>query len=142
MDVVNVQGQVRVVCTDRETHASRELSPPLELTDDPKWREILVADEQLSEREAEAVYRWERVGHWSRDSRRGGRVQHARVTVGMTQAGDGEVGDPGDGRGGLWRFRCPTCRRDVPMRDDTLVRLIEGYLAAGRRAVDISCLPS
>ncbi len=138
----NVTQGPRIVCTDRGTHPSRELAPPLEIHDDPEWRTILHADEEMTGEEAEWLYQAERVGYWpsSRVAKRGGQVKTARVEFGQTKWGDVEVGDPGDGQGFLWRFRCPTCRRDVPMRTKRLNAILEGYAAAGRTSADISLM--
>lgn len=53
-----------------------------------------------------------------------------------------ELGDVADPRGALWRFTCVSCGRDRPLRDDTLAKILDGYLAAGRASVDISALPA
>lgn len=131
---------VRIICTDRGTHPSRELAPPLEIHDDPEWQRILHADDQLTADEAEWLYQAERAGHWTRRAKRGGEVRATKVEIGQTQTGSVEIGDPGDGQGFLWRFKCPTCTRDVPMRTKRLNKLLEGYATAGWTTLDISRL--
>jgi hypothetical protein len=125
--------QLRIICTDQGTHPSRELALIWHHGEDPELLAGLLADDQLSEAEARTVYNWDRTSYLAqRRAARGGYV-HGGVV---------DVGDESDGRGPLWRFRCPTCRRDVQLRDDKMRRLVEGLLAAGRVSVDISQLPA
>lgn len=138
---MHILGAVRVVCTDRDTHPSRELAPPMEIHDDPEWRAILHAADELSAEEAEWLYQAERAMHWTHRAKRGGDVKAAKVHIGQTQRGDVEIGDPGDGQGFLWRFRCPTCRRDLPLRTNRLNRILMGHMKAGLPSFDISMRP-
>jgi len=39
-----------------------------------------------------------------------------------------------------FRFTCPICSLDKPIREDTALVLARGYLDAGRRAIDLSLL--
>jgi hypothetical protein len=142
--VIHVIGEVRIICTDRKTHPSRELAPPLEIRDDPEWRKILHADGELTGEEAEWLYQNERTLYWTRRSKRGGEVEATKVEIGQTQPDhvDLEIGDPGDGQGFLWRFKCPTCHRDLPLRTNKLNRILESHVKAGLRSLDISTKPS
>ena len=45
-----------------------------------------------------------------------------------------------DGRA-KWRFHCRVCGRDVPWKEETAIKVVDGYLADGRRVVDVSLLP-
>lgn len=122
---------VRVVCTDRDTHPSRELAVLRRRDEIPEIQESVLRQFEeagLGKEEAAMLYEWEQADSIGRrSSRRGGYVRLATVA---------EFSE----RGPLWRFRCPTCRRDVPMRGDRLLRLLDGLLAAGRVSVDLSYL--
>lgn len=142
--VVHVKQGPRIVCTDGGTHPSRELAPPMYIRDDPEWREILHADEHLTAEEAEWLYQGERVEYWTHRAKRGGDVKASKVEIGQTQFDHVllEIGDPGDGQGFLWRFRCPTCRRDVPLRTAKLNPILERFADAGQPTLDITNIPA
>lgn len=149
---------VRIVCTDKGTHPSRELAYVRHYGEDLEWLKVLRSEEPLqdllgmdlpplSDREAQWVHDIERVMPHGRLARRGGYVDTSRVEFGFTNPDVEYIGvawldsEP-DRRGQLWRFQCPTCKRDTPMRDATVRRLVEGILAAGRVVVDLSRLPA
>lgn len=131
--------QIRVICTDQQfvdgvkvsTHPSREIAVIRWNGTDHELLAVLLADPEVVPEEALALVEWEQTDALAkRSARRGGSVDladpHERGFV--------------DERGALWRFQCPTCRRDVPMRDSRLRRLVEGLLADGRTSVDLSHL--
>lgn len=129
--------QVRVVCTDKGTHASRELDV-LTLTDDPELLEVLLegaAAGEYSEAEARAQYEYERInGTTTRSSKRKG-ANAAVVARRVSLERDALTGS-------LYRFVCPTCRRDVPLSQEKLAVILEHYAHAGRVSFDISLLPA
>lgn len=129
---------LRVVCTDRDTHPSRELATILRTSDDPEFLDALLR-EDLTADEAQWVHDNGLMVYVERSARRGGSVRPTRVEHGFTMDADPEQIN---GRGVLWRFQCPTCKRDVPMREHTLRRLVDGVIAAGHVVVDISRLPA
>ena len=125
--------KLRVICTDRLTHPTRELAVIWHHGDDIELLDALLAADDLTEDEAHAVYEQDRMTYFEqRRSARGGTVAGQACTV----------TDDGNARGPLWTFDCPTCRRHVPLRDDRLRPLVESLLAAGRVAFDISAMPS
>jgi hypothetical protein len=112
-----VTTQIRVICTDSGTHPSREIEL-LSYSADPDPVVDIV--------------------------RRAGLIRDGKVKFGRQETGNGSLvslGDVADPRGALWRFVCPTCRRDWPLRDDTLIRVLQPLIAAGRTSVDFSALP-
>jgi hypothetical protein len=111
--------KIRIVCTDRGTHPSRELATL-------SWRGTLGL--LLTEG-----------GHDGDSILAGGdRVSHRRPeAVVASSVVDQEDDHP---NGPLWRFRCRTCRRDKPLRDKGLRELIVRYTTAGLSRIDISHL--
>lgn len=41
-----------------------------------------------------------------------------------------------------WRWVCPRCGRDVPLSDENMTAIAREFVAAARRAFDISHLPT
>lgn len=124
-------GQVRIVCTDRGTHASREIALLVHHGDDRELLDALQADPVLAGEPAEQVYRHDRLSYYqTRQARRGGSVHGGAV--------DAEVDDLDHA---TWRFRCPTCPRNVPAQADRLLRLVERLLDERVSTVDLTHLP-
>jgi hypothetical protein len=135
-DVMTMPGdrQLRIVCTDRGTHPSRELAVihhTRQTRRSPEQlREALDANYGGFSMQGQVAFLYTsddliyRVGF--RPARRGGALMC------------GEIIDSTDGR--RWRFRCPTCRRDVPMRQERLLRLVRQLIEAGRVSVDLSAV--
>lgn len=142
--------EIRVICTDRDTHPNREVGLLTVMIGDydPEYRKRLEADEELSAEQARFLYDEQRVQYIrDREARRGGRVEGVRVNFSgrrnNAEINDPNYADPDDlyARGSLWRFVCPTCRRDVVMRGDRIRKLVDGLIHAGRVSVDLSYLP-
>jgi hypothetical protein len=130
-----VSGQVsawdiRIICTDKRTHPSRELAL-FTIRDDPRWRQALADDPEFTPAEAAWLYENDRITQVGERRRHGG---------GAVVSHDAES-EPDPGARTRWRFTCPECGRDVPLRDETFRRLLDGVLAAGWRVVDLSDLP-
>lgn len=126
--------QVRVVCTDRGTHPSRELA--VILLRGNETREAL--GPVLGVGAAERLDAFDRVqAPTVRRTRRGDVVPSAPAEVAQDNGG------PLPGlRAPTWRLRCPTCGRDVQRSGDRMRRLVERLADAGVPTVDISALPA
>jgi hypothetical protein len=140
---------VRVVCTDRGTHPSREIAV-LRLRE-PEENPGLLAQlrSHLTAERAEKLYAVEILDQTIRPDRSG-----------LRRRDHGQEPEPGEGgsRGRVkemyrteeelsrWRFRCPTCRRDLQLKHPTAARLIDrictAYPDVPLPAVDISLLPA
>jgi hypothetical protein len=110
--------EFRVVCTDKGAHPSRELAifapiPPY--NDAGVW----VGDA------ADTGLAWD---EWDMNIERNatGVVVYGRTLRSTTDAGT------------LWRFKCPTCRRDLPLRDTDLGCIVLAFVGAGHQSLDIS----
>ena len=129
---------IRIVCTDKKTHPSRELALII-IRDDPQWRQALADDPEFTPAEAEWIYQRDRITQMERRAARGGAV-HARPAE-VEPDGSDEL-ETDDRRAQThWRFTCPECGRDTLLRDETFRRLLSGVQAAGWRVVDLSALP-
>lgn len=114
-------GEVRFVCTDRQTHASREIGIVTRFSDE---------DEMV-------ILPTDRAALMSSRQGAGGTVvtRHARTTEGRGE----ELSDV------MWDMRCPTCRRHVQWKDDRMVAVVDALLQASdspRVVVDLSALPA
>jgi hypothetical protein len=146
---VSAAGQVRVVCTDKGTHGSRELAL-LTLEEEGDEPELLAAliDRGVDPKIARVVYEREmhnRLSYVSEGFRRRDKGRHP----GGDQAKRTDVRavpDEDTGKMPRWRFRCPTCRRDVQMRNETALLVVEGLLSvpghADTPSLDVSLLPA
>lgn len=129
-------GWVRVVCTDKGTHPSRELALLLDrgTAYDPEWQTALFADPALTADEAAWLVEHEQIdATGERTAARGGVVRCGSVEDAASEDHD------------KWRMKCPTCRRDVQLRDENMRRLVAGALASTDRprvVVDLSLLPA
>lgn len=145
--------EVRVVCTDKGTHPSRELGM-FHLYDDPGEREWMI--EAVGVDRGTAQYEYERLTAvanratarqrkaWSRTTERGGstvfpdRKTHDAAT---SKRPDFNTTMRDQVGAQTWRFRCPTCRRDVQLGRPVVLPLIERLAAAGVSRLDVSHLP-
>jgi hypothetical protein len=128
-------GQVRIVCTDRGTHPSRELAVMRRLPHWPELEEVMRAAPEIGPANATMLVDWDRTG--AIESRNGRRPDGV-------SAADVEALAPGEDTPPRWRLRCPTCRRDVPLRHQQMTRLVAGVLDSDTpsRPVDVSYLPA
>lgn len=115
---------VAVVCTDRGQHGRHELG---------RLRRTEAGVEQMTTRSGAAP--------WARGARvvLEGEEESSNLPSRIIQNAPDVTADyEGASR---FRFHCPSCRRDVPWNLHTATTLVDGYLAAGRRVIDVSMLP-
>ncbi len=132
---MTLAGHVRLVCTDRGTHPSRELAIMSHRGDDPELLEALLESPEFTEAEARTVYEWDALGYgdWLRKrDRKGAAPVGPRRKITDPQARADEESGP------RWRFPCPTCRRDIQMTHGTALKLVEGALNLGEHRIDLS----
>lgn len=133
------ESKVIIVCTDRGAHHSRELDA-LHLRGDLDRARLLgmaaLADQRGdaagAARARHSAEQWGggliRLGH---------RVGADGKREGLAGASDAHTED----RTLPWRWRCPTCGRDVQLRDARVEQMVRGAVAAGDAHVDVSYLP-
>ncbi len=107
-------GSVRIICTDRRTHPSRLLAEFDVEEDEPMHLACLASYPGDEAAALDAYERWQ-VRPVTRRGGKRGEVHAARVD----EVVDGQM---------RWRLRCPTCRRDVPLRAETLVAVVRQAL--------------
>lgn len=115
------------------------------LTDDPEWREQLLSlagadpetGEVLTTADLQAQYEYERVSSVGRSTRR---ARKGRTDTGRGRQHDARMYDELERQ--TWRFRCPTCGRDVQLSRRVLVVLLEGLAVRGVSQCDVSALPA
>jgi hypothetical protein len=119
---------VKLICTDRNTHPSRALAL---LGRIPQRREDgTVVKETMDD---PSSYTYQSLGSLVRDTKAGGkRGFHVPPTEIVTRADGGLTFIlPG----------CPTCHRQLRLRDDTLGKLLRGLGDTPHGPVDVSLLP-
>lgn len=136
--------EIRVICTDRQQHASREVGHlAFDDREDPDLRAAFESDPDLDAAEVEWLLANERIRYrMERASHRGDRVHLSNP--------EQLVGDPNADElqhvGVVWRFHCKTCKRNVRLGDLKLIRVLDG-LTKGRGntrpiSLDVSLLPA
>lgn len=126
-------GIYRVICTDDGSHPSRECAE-LHLSyspDDLAMFETLAfeAEDLETANNFLHLYDADRLGYGKSRRNRRGDSTHAQDVIKRRDLGDA-----------LWRFTCPTCRRDVPIKATKLAEVLHQFGAAGLRTLDISHL--
>ncbi len=108
-----LSGGVRLVCTDRGTHPSRELLL-LDFVEDADRLEQLLAWPEMTEEQAHYVYMRECLVQMKPKRQKGAEAQQMVPTPGTAVK---------DRR--RWARHCPTCRRDWQMTDENVWALVE-----------------
>lgn len=109
--------EIRFVCTDRATHPSREIGVLTRHGDDDDG--VLAPTDKVSA--------------WSNNPSTG----RAKMREPLSHKGKGIIFDDV-----TWRFRCPTCRREVQWRLGRTIATLDTLIEAGVNHVDISALPA
>lgn len=109
---------IRIVCTDRGEHPSRELA-------------VVMATPNVRDQS-----RWTYSPTEFRQGPRG------RVACQVVDDHVGGLDAPKGVYRRRWKFSCPSCRRNPQFRDEQMTRLIEGLRSAGTTFVDLSYLPA
>ena len=104
--------EIRFRCTDKDTHPSRELD-----------RVRLSPDTELSATE--------RLGPFT--------MREGKRSAGRVRLREDPILEKGVN---MYRFACPTCRRDLQVKYENLIDMMDRLHAAGVSAVDISKLPA
>jgi hypothetical protein len=115
--------QFRIICTDQGQHPSRELVvlvPEAPFGIGGAW--VGDADELGT--------RWK---DWVPLADRNSTGHLVSAKPDWAAVGDGEH---------AWRFRCPSCKRDVPINDQRLSEIVMGFIDRGVPQLDISRIPS
>ncbi len=110
---------VRFICTDKGTHPSREIGVLVRYSDDDET--VIAPTDKLAARS----------NTW-----RNGRAS-ARVKAPLSHEGKGIIFDDV-----TWRFRCPTCRREIQWRLGRAIEAVDALIASGASLLDISRLPA
>jgi hypothetical protein len=140
---------VRVVCTDKGTHPSRELAV-LRLREPEEDPQLLAELRKHNTPErAEELYAVEIIDDMlSHERYRRLRRDHGEVPAPGRGAPRAEVREfsKAEDWPSRWRFRCPTCRRDLQLKYFTAARLVDNirtaYPETRSPSVDISLLPA
>ena len=121
---MSVPGSFEILfrCTDRDSHSSRVLDR-VGLKPDTGKPDTLTADEWDMTRLTTFIWH---------DTKRGGGIRNG-TPHGELLLEEGVY---------VWRFHCPTCRRDLQVKYGTLIRVMNQLHAAGVSSVDISKLPA
>lgn len=129
---------VRVVCTGRGSHPSRELAD-LRVGNDPELKRLLAKD--LPADELEAFYAADLT--WAVGERAYGREllrpDPKRENVRLSPVDNGD--EALEQSKTSWRFQCPSCRRDFQIRNERLRESLIRLAELDTHRLDISLIP-
>lgn len=114
-----VEHDIRLICTDKGTHPSREIGVLTRHSDDDD--DVVAPTDKLS---------------WRSNAWRNGRAS-ARVKDRLSHEGKGVIFDDV-----TWRLRCPTCRREIQWRLGRAIEIVDTLVDSGVSLLDVSRLPA